>query len=406
MGEDDLCLPDGWRRIYEGPESGKFHYLTRAPQVKIRRRSELEAYQRGGRYLEMKVSDLNFGTKVRNRKYAVAGGDQSQVAMEEEKQLLDSIDKNVETASRNEWSFVGEEKEDSTNVAIEENMMFGKECVEGNAIDKKDLKLENERRKLEKAVQKLTLNKTEEIDHQKDLEDSAKLLNAARSTFDRTDVEIENFSSLRAKLASSRNIQDILGTIRSCPELQFTLSEMEQSKILEQLLRVSSMSDNPLLEFPLDINTNHYAETIAFALKHAPNVLQLILKLSTKNEKPIVESDVVKLAVMFSSLASTVSSKNNALKKVKSISTKNNGLTNAGLDFLSQVGIFESSRTWRNDRDFLASISDSLLLSYARFSVPQVTFDNMDITISNVMHNMTLPFLEFETVDTREFFKS
>ena len=356
--------------------------------------------------MEMKVSDLNFGTKVRNRKYAVAGGDQSQVAMEEEKQLLDSIDKNVETASRNEWSFVGEEKEDSTNVAIEENMMFGKECVEVNAIDKKDLKLENERRKLEKAVQKLTLNKTEEIDHQKDLEDSAKLLNAARSTFDRTDVEIENFSSLRAKLASSRNIQDILGTIRSCPELQFTLSEMEQSKILEQLLRVSSMSDNPLLEFPLDINTNHYAETIAFALKHAPNVLQLILKLSTKNEKPIVESDVVKLAVMFSSLASTVSSKNNALKKVKSISTKNNGLTNAGLDFLSQVGIFESSRTWRNDRDFLASISDSLLLSYARFSVPQVTFDNMDITISNVMHNMTLPFLEFETVDTREFFKS
>ena len=271
--------------------------------------------------MEMKVSDLNFGTKVRNRKYAVAGGDQSQVAMEEEKQLLDSIDKNVETASRNEWSFVGEEKEDSTNVAIEENMMFGKECVEVNAIDKKDLKLENERRKLEKAVQKLTLNKTEEIDHQKDLEDSAKLLNAARSTFDRTDVEIENFSSLRAKLASSRNIQDILGTIRSCPELQFTLSEMEQSKILEQLLRVSSMSDNPLLEFPLDINTNHYAETIAFALKHAPNVLQLILKLSTKNEKPIVESDVVKLAVMFSSLASTVSSKNNALKKVKSIST-------------------------------------------------------------------------------------
>ena len=32
--------------------------------------------------------------------------------------------------------------------------------------------------------------------------------------------------------------------------------------------------------------------------------------------------------------------------------------------------------------------------------MPQITFDNMDISIANVMHHMTLPFLEFETIDT------
>ena len=359
--------------------------------------------------MEMNVADLDFGRKVRNKNYAVAGGVEAQNVVEQEEeqqQQLESTDSRVKSTSRNGWNLDIDEKWDSTKIDIELEMMFGNEQVEVSVTEKKDSKLENERKKLEKAVQNLTLNKTEVIDHKKDLEDSAKLLNAARNSFDRTDVEINDFGSLKAKLASSRNIKDILGTIRSCPELQLSLSEMEQSKILEQLLRVSSLPDNPLLEFPMDINNNHYAQTIAFALKHAPNVLQLVLKLSTKNEKPILESDVVKLAVMFSSLASTVSSKNNALKKVKSISTKNNGLTNAGLDVLSQVGIFESSRSWRNDRDFLASISDTLLLSYARFSVPQVTFDNMDITISNVMHNMTLPFLEFETVDTREFLKS
>ena len=102
----------------------------------------------------------------------------------------------------------------------------------------------------------------------------------------------------------------------------------------------------------------------------------------------------------FSSLASIVSAKNNALKKTKSISTKNNGLTNNGLDVLAVVGIFETARSFRNDRDFLASLSDELLKSYARFSVPVITFDNMDISIANVMHNMTLPFLEFESLDT------
>ena len=39
-------------------------------------------------------------------------------------------------------------------------------------------------------------------------------------------------------------------------------------------------------------------------------------------------------------------------------------------------------------------------MSYAKISVPQLTFDNMDIVVGKVMHNMTLPFLEFETVNT------
>ena len=68
----DPTLPDGWKRIPEG--SGKFHYLTRRPQVKIVVKSQLESYHNKGRYLEMLVSDLDFGTKTRSKKYAVAGG--------------------------------------------------------------------------------------------------------------------------------------------------------------------------------------------------------------------------------------------------------------------------------------------------------------------------------------------
>ena len=108
------------------------------------------------------------------------------------------------------------------------------------------------------------------------------------------------------------------------------ISDLEQSKIFEQLLRISTMPENPLSDFPLDINSNPYSKIVNFALEHAPDVMRLILKLSTKNEAPINETDVIRLGYMFSSLASTVSSKNNALKKMKSVSSKNNGLTNSG----------------------------------------------------------------------------
>ena len=89
-----------------------------------------------------------------------------------------------------------------------------------------------------------------------------------------------------------------------------------------------------------------------------------------------------------------------ALKKTKSLSTKSNGLTNTGLDVLATVGIFETSRSYRNDRDFLASLSEEILKSYAKIAVAQITFDNMDMSMGGVMHHMTLPILEFETEDT------
>ena len=83
------------------------------------------------------------------------------------------------------------------------------------------------------------------------------------------------------------------------------------------LLIISSRSDNPLSDFPFDINRNHFVDV----MKQAPDVMNLILKLSTKNEVPIEESDVIRVAYMFSSLATSVSSSNNALKKTKSVFT-------------------------------------------------------------------------------------
>ena len=70
-------IPEGWKRVED--EAGHAHYLTRHPQVKISKRSQLENYHRKRRYLEMSLDDLDFGSKRRSKKYSYTSEDFNQV---------------------------------------------------------------------------------------------------------------------------------------------------------------------------------------------------------------------------------------------------------------------------------------------------------------------------------------
>lgn len=163
---------------------------------------------------------------------------------------------------------------------------------------------------------------------------------------------------------------------------------------------LSKVSCNPLQQFPPNINTNIYSDIIGFALEYAPDFLLLIVNLTVKHENPLEEKDVIKIAYLFAQLASSVSVKNSSMKKIKSITLKSNGLTNEGMDCLAAVGPVETSRSFRNGRDFLAGISDEILKSYGRNMMAQFTFDNLDIQINHTMHHLTLNYLEFEQTNT------
>ena len=408
-------LPEGWRRV-PCPNGSKFYYITRPPPVKIVLKSQLENYHKKGKYLEMPVHELDFGTKVRNKKYSVVESLTTKTDMEVDGRY--EVDKDDLEASydENEGAFMNNYVDESEvsaggamNVYLEENNNVeedgSRETANEEVKTKRDVKLENERRRMENAVEKLTLNPDKKVDHRGNLAQSAKILNESRKSNGGGDIETFDFVSFKSSLLASQNIEQVLRSLKTCPQLQFKITNLEQSKLLEQLLNMSRLPDNPLSSFPFDINNNHYCDIIDFGLKHSPDVISLILKLSIKNEDPVNENDVIRIAYLLSSLASAVSGQNNALKKIKSISSKNNGLTNAGLDDLAKMGIFETSRSWRNDRDLLAGLSDEILKRNARIFVSQVTFDNLDMNIANVMHHMTLPFLEFETVDTSNLSK-
>ena len=72
------------------------------------------------------------------------------------------------------------------------------------------------------------------------------------------------------------------------------------------------------------------------------------------------------------------------------------------MDWMSTLGAAETSRSFRNDRDFMASISDEILKSYAKTMMAQFTFDNLDMQINHNPHHLTLNFLEFEQTNTSE----
>ena len=437
-------LPDGWKRLED--DTGSTFYLTRHPEVKISKRCQLESYQKKGRYLEMNLADLDFGTKRRSRKYSAVqvkkqkklpeleiGGDsfcegfsdqsypgpvdqgnsdavtEAHVCNSEEMEDESEVDVSGELKRVNKMGNEGKEdlfdeegaaKEDTVAMHGEKETDDEQKRRNITHEERKRSHLENEERKLVNAVQKLTLNRKDVIDHREALDDSAKNLKEVRSSLGESDLHKIDLDAFKSKIDASKTAKELVLIINSCTELQQKISSLEQSKILEQLLKIASQPENPLTSFPLDINKNHYSDIISFALKNAPDVMGLVLRLSTKNEAPITHNDVVRCAYMFSSLACSVSRLNNALKKTKSVNTKNNGLTNNGLDLLANIGVFETSRTYRNDRDFLASLSEHILKSYAQISVPQITFDNMDMSVGNVKHHMTLPFFEFETEDT------
>ena len=266
---------------------------------------------------------------------------------------------------------------------------------------KKAIRLEGERRKLEQAVKKLTLlDNKNEVDHQEALANTAQSLNHVRNAVEDLDLSEVELNNLKLKISVTEDPEEMIQILRSNSKLKMMISDIDHSSILEQLLRVSAVPDNPLNDFPMDINRNHYSDIINFGMNYAPDAIGFILKMVTRNDAPIAEIDVVRCAYMFSALACSVSRVNNALKKTKTAITKSNGLTNVGLDELATAGIFETSRSFRNDRDMLASLNEHILKSYAQNSVAQITFDNMDLTVGGIMHHMTLPFLEFETENT------
>ena len=264
---------------------------------------------------------------------------------------------------------------------------------------KQKAKIDKEKVKISSAVKSLTIDPNQKLDHKQSLITSARKLNLARLP-NQTQINQFDLQMLKSELFHAQDESHMARILWKVPYFQAKFSNLLNSSYLEQLLSLGSAPECPLQNFPPDINRNLYSDIIDLALTQAPDFLLLIINLCIKRESPIQEKDVIQIAYLFAQFASSVSSKNNVLKKIKSISMKCNGLTNEGLDAMAAVGAGETSRTFRNDRDFMASIADEILKCYAKTMTAQFCFDNLDLMLNHRMHNLTLNYREFEPSDT------
>ena len=413
--------PPGWRVM---EEKGRIVYLTCHPIVKIRSIAMMKEYQQKGWYLDVCAENLVFSWK-RLKLDPLTSASSSQIVdgMErtENMERMGSMEGmgSMERMGRMERIGSLERKrsldrmdhmEGMDNMQMMDNMET-MEITEGfvdlsskrkemSSDSKEKIKLEKEKLKVIEAVKNLTIDAKKKVDHSDILANSARKLHTARSSYQTKTRISSDLNMLKAKLCTAKSEEELMKTLWENSPFKTKFKSLVNSELLEQLLHLCSLPNNPLTKFPMDVNRNIYSDIIDLGLDHAPDFLHLLVDLVVKLENPIMEKDTIKIAFLFAHICNSVNYKCNAMLKLRSASLKCNGLTNVGLDCHGRVGLTESARAFRNDRDFMASINDEVFKSYAETMMAQFTFDNLDIQVNHTLHHLTLNFLEFEQADT------
>ena len=419
---EETVLPPGWGK-HVNKDGRIFYSSPPGPNcVKIYSKSELKGFHKKGRFWDISEEKLVFTSKRKPK--------QKNYMKPEKKSCLDDREVAIDNVAVNgadvemlrdggdtgfsmvrvdqEHISMWREESDNSIAVVPNPENIGDENTANAAVvdsesatisSKERAKLEREEAKIREAVLRLTIDADRKINHKDVLENAAKRLSEVRlGGFVVT--ESLNIATLKDMVNSCNTEDDMTRVLCQNPWFQSKFSHLFTSQLLEQLLSLSSTPGNPLKSFPVDVNRNVYADVVHFAIDNAPDVILLLTSLTKKFESPISSSDIISLAFSFSSLAEAASSLNKAVKKTKTVCLRSSGLTNSGLDAHSPTGAVETSRSFRNCRDFTASISEEVLKQYAKKSVAQFTFDNLDIQINKVSHHLTLNILEFEQTDT------
>ena len=393
---DQVSVPEGWDRyLHNGRVVYSPPHLPHQRKHVIHSRAELLEHHKKGKFLDIDVDQLVFASKRKQN--------QKRFETKRKDPCPEATPTPLNYDTSDEWT---EERDvDEKHDDLDENFEYDDRKPSEQNDDKITIterkKLDKEHQKLIEAVSKLTIDPSKRVSHKEVLEDAARKLDDARANNPKKEENVDVESS-KDLIKDCQSLNEMTKIIWKDPGFQKRFSHLFTSQLLEQLMSLGLSTENPLKSFPVDVNSNVYSDIMNFALEHAQDVMLLLTTLTKKQENPISSKDVIELAYSFSFLAEAASSQNNSLKKIKSLGLRSTGLTNSGLDSMSQVCVSETSRSARNDRDLLASISEEIVKQHAKINVPQYTFDNLDIRINDITHHLTLNFSEFEQSDTSD----
>ena len=115
-----------------------------------------------------------------------------------------------------------------------------------------------------------------------------------------------------------------------------------------------------------------------------------------KKEDPVLPSDVLKIASLFSNMCYSTNSKMGALIKLRGLTLQMDGLTNTGLDILSDCGLTQCARSLSNHRDLFAEVGRDVIDNTSKNYPYQSILDNCDL----MREHLTVEVVQKETLDT------
>ena len=183
----------------------------------------------------------------------------------------------------------------------------------------KQTKIDHDVNKVKSAVKLLT-NSDTNLDHKKELEKAAKMLNDARKPF-QFDTQLEE---LKPKLGECKDLETLVHQLWNNPEAKQIFQQIEMSSTLENFLEIGRANvGGPLKTFPPNVNENIYHEIIKFSLEKSKSTVMFMLNLMVDKNKPVKAHDVIKMSYIISYLAHSVNRENNSFVKSEKISSAN-----------------------------------------------------------------------------------
>ena len=151
------------------------------------------------------------------------------------------------------------------------------------------------------------------VDHKKLLSNSAKEMDCFR----RNDgyQTPTDFADLKEKISSSVDLRAMLAAISSTPVYE-AINLMFSDTCLTEISRINCKG-GPLVDFPTDINDNIYCKVVEFGMKNCPSLICFVTSMVVRRGEPILPSDVLKVATLFSSICYAVNHNLDAMIKLR-----------------------------------------------------------------------------------------
>ena len=241
-------------------------------------------------------------------------------------------------------------------------------------------------------VERLTRN-TEVVDHRKLLSRSSQEMDDFRMNDGYQTPS--NFELIKERIGSSSDLRGLLTILHSETPLMDSLNLMFSDTCLTEISCINTKA-GPMVDFPPSINQNVYCKTVEFGMKECPTLIDFVINIVVRRGAPVLPSDALKIATLFSSICYAANQDLDALVKLRSLTLQVDGLTNVGLDICSDMGLAQCARSLSNHRDMFADIGEQVMNSTASMFPYQSILDNLDFQ----SEHLTLEVIEKETIDT------